>query len=202
MAIVTITKTQVWDGRAAGKTIADLIAEKDDSIKVAPEDMQFLEKTFGPACRGWSQLIAWSWLDQTVLFSDDNDDLKLAESLQAEFQAEITKQAQEDSKAGSNDLADYLSGLEEKMKPLLAKLGFSIGMSKVFDANFGNHFYLKVDDSYEGYFSFDPEKQYNGKKPKITLGLAYPSRTHLYLEWMNDTSNQEEPPAYLPTGTF
>ncbi len=199
MTVKKFTKTELWTARKQGINFKQLLAQ--NQLTIPDEDVQFLENTFGPACKKWSQLIAWSWLDQSVLFKDP-DKLKLAESIKAQLQSKLAQQAQVDSTAGSQSLATFMAKLENKFKPLVDTLAFAEDLSIVFNPEFGSHFYLQVDDTYEGSFTIDTETEYNGKKPKVTLGLAYPSRTSLYLEWMNDVGIQEEPPAYLPTGTF
>jgi hypothetical protein len=187
MTVKTFTKTQIWDARKEGKTLAQLL----EGLTFPPEDIQFLDDTFGIACKKWSQLIAWSWLDQKLFFSDD--DLKLAESLQAELKAAMAKQAQANSPSGSKELETFLSDLQKRFEPLVNTLSFVRDLDTVFDKEFEYLFYLQVNDTFEGQISIDTEQEHNGKKPKITIELAYP---------LNDTTSQEEPPAYLPTGTF
>jgi hypothetical protein len=141
-----------------------------------------------------------------LFFSDD--DLKLAESLQAELKAAMAKQAQANSPSGSKELETFLSDLQKRFEPLVNTLSFVRDLDTVFDKEFEYLFYLQVNDTFEGQISIDTEQEHNGKKPKITIELAYPfngadpSKNQLYLAWMNDTTSQEEPPAYLPTGTF
>lgn len=196
MTIKKFTKTEIWDARKDGKTFAQLL----EGLAVPPTDIKFLEDTFGPACTKWSQLIAWSWLDQNLLFK--GKDLKLAEYIQAEFQAEMAKQIHKNTPSASQELEKFLLSLEERFTPLAGTLYFVQDLNFVFNKDFENHFYLQVHQDFEGWIEIDTEQEHNGKKPKLTMGLAYPDRTHLYLEWMNYNGPQEEPPAYLPTGTF
>jgi hypothetical protein len=202
MTVKTFTKTQIWDAREEGKTLTQLL----EGLTFPPEDIQFIDDTFGIACKKWSQLIAWSWLDQKLFFSDD--DLKLAELLQTEFKAAMAKQAQTNTPSGSKELESFLSDLQKRFEPLVSTLSLAQNLDTVFDKNFEYLFHLQVNDTFEGQISIDTEQEHNGKKPKITIGLAYPfdgadpSKNQLYLSWMNDTTSQEQPPAYLPTGTF
>jgi hypothetical protein len=204
MTVKTFTKTQIWDARKEGKTLAQLL----EGLTFPAEDIQFIDDTFGIACKKWSQLIAWSWLDQKLFFPDDDRNLKLAESLQADLRAAMAKQAQANSPSESNELETFLFDLPKRFEPLVDTLSFARDLDTVLDKNFEYLFYLQVNDIFEGQISIDTEQEHNGKKPKITIGLAYPftgadpSKNQLYLAWMNDTTSQEQPPVYLPTGTF